>query len=559
MKILQKRKIVIVLIMLVLSVIMISVENKDFYRTGDEVITYSMANGDDGGWMLSKGRVRNYLETRIIGESFGETISNLADAGVDVLKNRTNSEFFTFPRENETKVVTREEAESWFNVSSDTAFNFPNVYLNAMADDANSFFYYSLVHLMGSLFPGISSLKWSAFGVNLICFLVAFLLVYKCTAYFTDKSYLRLLMPTLWGASVGALNLTTYLRPYMLVTVFQTALIYLHLKLLSELESSNDKGTKKYILLLVPIYVAAYVSHYTTGILAVVLGIYTIIKMILKYKKPLLARRYIFTGCVAIILGFAIDPMSVMGLLSKLVRTTSAKRDLFGWLVETLTNNIFRIELILIVVVGLMVFNIVKACISKKSSNVAEMTVILAIYSILLTVLTKQPYFRGVFPMIVCMSVMNIIIFIEGVNAKAVSSRIVPVVMIFVTLIYGSVSYWNILNTKNTEGAEWKQIHAALMDNNIEELTLVRQGASAYEYFNLACEVENTYFITEDLPEDCGELLFDKVQSSSEGWLLVTGSEEYTTTLMEMMETSIPNRNIESVVSVNNATLVKWN
>ena len=41
----------------------------DTYLSGDEIVTYGMANSSSGGWMLSTGRVAAYLENEIIGRS----------------------------------------------------------------------------------------------------------------------------------------------------------------------------------------------------------------------------------------------------------------------------------------------------------------------------------------------------------------------------------------------------------------------------------------------------------------------------------------------------------
>ena len=74
----------------------------DHYVTGDEVITYSMANSYKKGWMFSSGRVVEYLKNEVVTDSIGGTSANTIAFVKDLLGNFRSARYFTYPRPNET-------------------------------------------------------------------------------------------------------------------------------------------------------------------------------------------------------------------------------------------------------------------------------------------------------------------------------------------------------------------------------------------------------------------------------------------------------------------------
>ena len=167
----------------------------DCYLVGDEVVTYGMANSTDKGWMLSTGRIRAYFEDEILTDSVAQTIQNIAAFGMDLAKNRRGAAYFSYPRPEECGWYGKEQISDWFSIREDERLHLGDVYLNAMGDDANSYLYYELVHLSGSLFPAISATKWSAFLVNAVA-LVAVLL---CCMALPD-TLLRIQKDNFWCA-----------------------------------------------------------------------------------------------------------------------------------------------------------------------------------------------------------------------------------------------------------------------------------------------------------------------------------------------------------------------
>ncbi len=339
----EKKICQIILVILVVSIAPVYFMKMDNYLSGDEVVTYGMANADNG-WMLSKGRVNSYLENEITGEGAADTLRNIAEVGTDILKNRKQAAYFRYPRETETGWYQRETAQGWF-CAKQRPFSFGRVYFNAMGDDANSFLYYMMVHAASSLMRNTGQLKWQAFSVNYIAFVITLLLLYQIAKYYVKSEKALLCVCLCYGVSVAALDIITYLRTYMVTSALQLALFYFHLKLLSAYKADDRKAFQRYTKLLLLIYPLGYAAHYTTGLWAAALGIYTIYYMCrssaTKTKKEYL-KKYIIRGVVAIGVGILIDPISIIGLLSKLSGTTGKNlyTPLIGGL-EAVIKNIF--------------------------------------------------------------------------------------------------------------------------------------------------------------------------------------------------------------------------
>ncbi len=93
-------------------VMLIIIADVDNTMSGDEVIAYGMANSYYKGWMLSNGRVGDYLKNRIIDNDINTTLDNLFKAGKDVLENRSQAEYFSYPRPKESGWYTQSEHQS---------------------------------------------------------------------------------------------------------------------------------------------------------------------------------------------------------------------------------------------------------------------------------------------------------------------------------------------------------------------------------------------------------------------------------------------------------------
>ena len=469
----------------------------DCYLVGDEVVTYGMANSTDKGWMLSTGRIRAYFEDEILTDSVAQTIQNIAAFGMDLAKNRRGAAYFSYPRPEECGWYGKEQISDWFSIREDERLHLGDVYLNAMGDDANSYLYYELVHLSGSLFPAISATKWSAFLVNAVALVAVLLLLYGIAGYFTADTKRQLLVCLLFGCSVGCLDLSTYLRAYMLAMAFQLALLLVHLKLYQAMRDGMEKAVRRDIAGLLVLYPLGYIAHYSTGVWAVVLGIATLVwlkKNLTGQERKKNTRRYLICGILAVGIGILLDPMSVLGLFSKLSGTGTSpaqaiKESAAGFVASVFGNVLWMAGFCILFVINL-VRSVRKA--EKKDNRLVWLEWLLAGYCALIVLTTRFPYFKVAYPLMFLVIVMELNFFAETTQRphriKMVYS-ILAVVFTCSSLVY---TYYN----KNTEVRVSDQVEAALEAADTDRLILIREHAEGYECFPLLGRYESVYVLT---------------------------------------------------------------
>lgn len=469
----------------------------DCYLVGDEVVTYGMANSTDKGWMLSTGRIRAYFEDEILTDSVAQTIQNIAAFGMDLAKNRRGAAYFSYPRPEECGWYGKEQISDWFSIREDERLHLGDVYLNAMGDDANSYLYYELVHLSGSLFPAISATKWSAFLVNAVALVAVLLLLYGIAGYFTADTKRQLLVCLLFGCSVGCLDLSTYLRAYMLAMAFQLALLLVHLKLYQAMRDGMEKAVRRDIAGLLVLYPLGYIAHYTTGVWAVVLGIATLVwlkKNLTGQERKKNTRRYLICGILAVGIGILLDPMSVLGLFSKLSGTGTSpaqaiKESAAGFVASVFGNVLWMAGFCILFVINL-VRSVRKA--EKKDNRLVWLEWLLAGYCALIVLTTRFPYFKVAYPLMFLVIVMELGFLAEIIQRPRrirMIYSILAVVFIGSSLVY---TYYN----KNTEVRVSDQVEAALEAADTDRLLLIREHAEGYECFPLLGRYESVYVLT---------------------------------------------------------------
>lgn len=469
----------------------------DRYLVGDEVVTYGMANSTDKGWMLSTGRIRAYFEDEILTDSVAQTIQNIAAFGMDLAKNRRGAAYFSYPRPQECGWYGKEQISDWFSIREDERFHLGDVYLNAMGDDANSYLYYELVHLSGSLFPAISATKWSAFLVNAVALVAVLLLLYGIAGYFTADTKRQLLVCLLFGCSVGCLDLSTYLRAYMLAMAFQLALLLVHLKLYQAMRDGMEKAVRRDIAGLLVLYPLGYIAHYTTGVWAVVLGIATLVwlkKNLTGQERKKNTRRYLICGILAVGIGILLDPMSVLGLFSKLSGTGTSpaqaiKESAAGFVASVFGNVLWMAGFCILFVINL-VRSVRKA--EKKDNRLVWLEWLLAGYCALIVLTTRFPYFKVVYPLMFVVIVMEMTSYAKTItnhNRSRIVYSVLALVFIGSSLVY---TY----QEKHTEVQANDQIEAALEDADTDRLILIRDHAEGYECFPLLKRYESVYVLT---------------------------------------------------------------
>ena len=157
--------------------------------------------------------------------------------------------------------------------------------------DAHPPLFYIVLHTISSLFPGEFN-KWFGLIPNIVYFLIAQLFLYKIGKLFTKNRYFPLMALLLFGFSIAAVNMVTYIRMYMLMTMFALVFAYFHLKVILK----KQIVISDWIMLLVSV-VGGMLSHYFFVIFAFPWVIFFLTWLFFRKKWKHIAQ-YIFCGAV---------------------------------------------------------------------------------------------------------------------------------------------------------------------------------------------------------------------------------------------------------------------
>lgn len=250
-EILTKKRILVFLAITLCMLIALFFDFKKETFDGDEIYSYTLATSPNGGFMV------------------GNVPSNT----------------FTSP-------VVYNEA---LTLNKADLFHFYKVYLN-QANDVHPPFYYFLFNLAAS-FKLDYFTKWTGLSLNLMFFLVTLVFVYLISKKLTKNIYASIFITLLYGLSVGALSNETFIRMYMLSTMFGTIFIYLLLLL-------DDDNSKFYLYPFITVITyLGFMTHYYFLVFAFFASLFYVIYLLTKkrYKKLILFSVFTLLG---VILGF---------------------------------------------------------------------------------------------------------------------------------------------------------------------------------------------------------------------------------------------------------------
>lgn len=519
---------VLILIIAVLPAIFFM--HMDSYRTGDEIVSYGMANEPEQGWMFSKGRIRSYVDSSILQDGLTGLPGRLFSAVGDVIKNRGNAAFFRTERPSETGWYSGDGIRGYLWIRPGEAFRFGDIYLNAMGDDANSFLYYSCLHLVSSIFRGISGTKWSGFLLNLICMAACLIILYRISGYFTGSRVGRMLLPFFYACSTGAIAMFTNIRPYALAVVLQESLLLVHLHMLRDLDAEGPSVAGKRLKWLLLLYILGYTAHYTTGIWAVCLAGYTICRSF--HKKEFL-RRYLLTGILAVFLGICVDPMSVFGLFSKQGSSADAGlaaafAELLKVLVHDVCGNVFFL-LIPACFLFLALLRFLKKKERKADRNALLFAGLLLAYMFLSTFLMHVVKVSTMIPMLFLLLALPAVYALED---KVLWKRLLTALLL---VIWMAGSFAGLAEEKKNEYMVSRTLEEKMAAYPADTMVFVRDHGSGYDKIPLLDPYAQVYLLTTDegWEQHREELVNASLQS---GLVLLDAGKETADTIASWLE-----------------------
>lgn len=306
------KNIILILAIVLVSLLPIYYMQIDDYFSGDEVITYSMANNDKAGFVFSDGKISNYFKNEVFTGDISSILNNLMDMAFDVFQNRGSSRLLSYDRDPEVYLYSSEEMTDWFQKRYDERFDFFDTWIHSLSDDGNAWLYECLVNLSSSLFVRLSATKWAAFIVNYIFFLLTLYNIWRIGLKLGNEKFkngLLLIGYCLWQETIGSV---TNLRAYTVACFFSTLLGLLAIRIHSLIMDDRKPGLA-IIAEFVVVYAFGFVAHYTIGAVLATYGLILLFLMLFAHKKyytPI-----IVAGVVSLVAGIALAPDSIVGLI----------------------------------------------------------------------------------------------------------------------------------------------------------------------------------------------------------------------------------------------------
>lgn len=123
--------------------------------------------------------------------------------------------------------IEGKEFDQFITVQEGEGFSYQTVYLNNSTDCHPPLFYW-LLHTVCSFFPNQFS-KWLGIGINMVFFVVTCIFIYLISDELIKVQAYKLLPVILYGFSKFAVDTCMYIRMYMLLTMFATIFVYIHI------------------------------------------------------------------------------------------------------------------------------------------------------------------------------------------------------------------------------------------------------------------------------------------------------------------------------------------
>ena len=255
LKAIREKAYEIAVVLICAAVFCLFVSWKEGYHM-DELLSFELANAEFNPWIVPtqpEGRLAKFVHNEIDGETFGETMSNLADTVKDVLQNRGNSRLLTYRADvyEEPVWITSEQFSDYITVEGRDAFHYLSVYFN-VKDDNHPPLHFMLLHTVSSLFQGSIS-PWMGCVINLAAVMGIQILLYKicrllASAFGMEREGRRMGLMTMlfYGLSSGALATVLLIRMYGMVTLW--CVLYFYLILDKWQNGSFDRKNGKLIL-----------------------------------------------------------------------------------------------------------------------------------------------------------------------------------------------------------------------------------------------------------------------------------------------------------------------
>ena len=499
------------------------IESHNEVITGDEIVTYSMANNSDGGFVFSEGRVAGYLKEYVFENNIAGTVSNLISEAKDILENRRDARFFTYNPDPEVRYYSQDEMKDWMEKRDYEKFNIGTTWLHSLSDESNSFFFYSMMNIACSLLSPISGTKWSGFILNMLIYLLLLFQFYRLTQDMDVSPEQGMLMTLLLGVTTDVLNRICYIRAYLFAMVLAIMLVRMHCRLWKLTDTENDLKTCHFSAA-IPLLLIAVFSHYINVLMIFCLAVVTIVSFYRHGQKESIIR-YIFVVAVSLLLSVLIDPFSIAGLFIKFTETSSSTavgllEELSGYFMHSLLPGYLFTGL-------LIAFSIALYRKHEKADPVSNiernLLVSLGLFSAVVIIGTKACRYMTI---LTPLYLLVILLLIRRVYLSSSMEKTAKQVLLgFTCILFAVLSIFHSYQSFDVMNGKYEKIRSAIQPYLNEDCVFLRTRRTGYEYVPDISNFNNCQVITLTT-ENWKDLVSDRILANNELTLFSVRSSE---------------------------------
>ena len=284
------------------NIVSIIVSQKKAFHS-DEIFSYALANSF----------YEPYLDTDSIRSKIGDGHENYFGHWIpaDVLR----------------EYVTVQKGEQ---------FRYDSVWYN-QSKDRHPPLYYSVIHTVSSFFPDTFSYA-IGFAVNLVCFVIIQIFLYKLSREILKSEYLAVTVCLFWGFSCAAVELTIFIRMYCMLAMWAVIFLYIHARLAVQ----NSKFVRQLIAVSI-VTVSGALTQYLFLFVAFVTAVFFCIRYLYqKQVRRFLAYGFSMLGSVAA--AFLIFPSYLPNMLSESNHSQTDFWEQFELCLRYLTDPVFPVS-----------------------------------------------------------------------------------------------------------------------------------------------------------------------------------------------------------------------
>ena len=186
--------------------------------------------------------------------------------------------------------ISPEIFKDYLTVNKGETFKFGSVIYN-QTHDSHPPLFYILLHAISSCFPGQFS-KWFGLIPNLLYYAITIVFLYKISRLIKKDKYFAFFPILFFGFSIAAVNMVTYIRMYMLLTMWCTIFAYEHLSIMA-----TRKIKKRNLISILIATFGGLFTHYYFVIFAFPMVLVQMIWMIMR-KDYKMTGMYVLSGAI---------------------------------------------------------------------------------------------------------------------------------------------------------------------------------------------------------------------------------------------------------------------